>query len=526
MLDEPTHIADDLRQNGHTYTPLPTRRATGGTQANPKSATPSFVLRTPQSEVTWADPLGSEARPWQADLTLSAFFLAAASLLLAFIDPVYLGYSSQVFLTLLLSAAGAGALMWGVYKADLRLYFMAAAYLFLLLAVCLASQPAQLGAPLFAILPLRVALFAIVFVAWVFLMRPPLWARRALVAIFVPAGLVLVLMGGPVVSANLQGVPILPTNFSPYWVAVSSSGTIYATNADGNSIWLFDPSGVPVGTLWPATAGGDGQPGPGVLPLGYPTPVIRPNLPPAGRPVGPPLPRGVPSYPFVAFCGIAIDPHDNLLVFNTNNNSVMKFSPAGDLIETWTAPDKFEGAKGCIGVDAEHIYLASRFGDIYVLDMGGRVQRGVKLSYQPFGMAPDRRGNVLVTGPFQMHRISASTGEMTDIPLPEYTRQLRIPYQTLLVTHNGDLLTTDVGVNQAVRIAPEGGVAIATYGDLGFYPGQFQGLGGTAEDPQGRILVADWQNGVIQRFTADGRLDSVMWAYSPRIVVTTGEENE
>jgi hypothetical protein len=204
----------------------------------------------------------------------------------------------------------------------------------------------------------------------------------------------------------------------------------------------------------------------------------------------------------------------------------MKFDPAGDLIDSWAVPDKFEGAKGCVTADPDHIYLASRFGEIYILEHSGQVQRSVQLSYQPFGMAADRLGNVIVTGPFQMHRIDADTGDMADIPLPEYTRQLRIPYQTLLVARNGDILTTDVGVNQAVRIPAEGGAVLATYGDIGFYPGQFQGMGGIAEDPQGRILVADWQHGVVQRFDAGGGLDTVMWAYSPRIVVNSYEENE
>jgi sugar lactone lactonase YvrE len=52
-------------------------------------------------------------------------------------------------------------------------------------------------------------------------------------------------------------------------------------------------------------------------------------------------------------------------------------------------------------------------------------------------------------------------------------------------------------------------------GEPGVWPGQFQGLGGLAQDAQGRIYVADWLSRVIQRFTPDGEIDALWWAARP-----------
>jgi hypothetical protein len=60
----------------------------------------------------------------------------------------------------------------------------------------------------------------------------------------------------------------------------------------------------------------------------------------------------------------------------------------------------------------------------------------------------------------------------------------------------------------------------------GYFPGQFGGLGGLAQDNQGRIYVADWQLGVIQRFNSAGDLEAVITAPGEAPAPVVGEEEE
>jgi DNA-binding beta-propeller fold protein YncE len=368
--------------------------------------------------------------------------------------------------------------------------------------------------PLASVLPFRLVLFALVLGAWVFLMRPPMWARRAIAFVGVPVLLAAGLVSGPVVAAQLQGVPLPRVAFSPYYVAVNSQGTVYATNADGNAIWVFAPGGGLLGTIWPATAKGPGQPGPGILPAVQPTPIIRPHDPFNLLPPAPANAPG-PQYPTVLFCGLAVDHEDNLLLVNNATQKLEKYDRDGGLLVQWPLPAQFDGSKGCVAADRTYIYIASRFGSVYVLDREANVLREVKLEYQPFGLSPDSRGDVVVLGPFQMDRINPATGERSPVVLPAPEGQLRIPYQSLLVTRSGQILATDVATNRVLRISLEGGQVLGTIGEAGFYPGQFQGLGGLAEDGEGRIYVADWQNGAVQRFTRTGEIDRVYCALAP-----------
>jgi streptogramin lyase len=297
-------------------------------------------------------------------------------------------------------------------------------------------------------------------------------------------------------------------------VAVNSAGTVYATNADGNAIWVFTQGGGLTGTIWPATADGPDQPGPGILPVTQPTPVVLPYDQFNTLPTPTPNPQ-TPHYPAVIFCGLAVDPDDNLLLVNNATGKLEKYSPSGDLLVQWDLPALFDGSRGCIAADQSHIYIASRFGSVFVLDRDGRVQREVKVEYQPFGLAPDITGMLVVLGPFQMDRINPETGERTPVNLPQPQGQLRIPYQSLLVTRNGQLLATDVATNRVLQISPLDGKVIGWLGEAGPYPGQFQGLGGLAEDRDGNIYVADWQNGAVQRFSPHGELQHVYWALAP-----------
>ena len=68
---------------------------------------------------------------------------------------------------------------------------------------------------------------------------------------------------------------------------------------------------------------------------------------------------------------------------------------------------------------------------------------------------------------------------------------------------------------QLVKIDPNTGKVLNTFGDSGPWPGQFGDIGGLSQDAQGRIYVADRQQRVIQRFTPDGKIDAIWWATRP-----------
>lgn len=471
---------------------------------------------TQPSRVTWRDPLGSETQPWRPDFVLPSLFVSAAAVILAYIDPIHFDYQQRPILTIASVLFGVGVVIWGTLKARLPVLLGGVALLVVLMSLGVVTQPVQLGTPLQQVWPLRVALPLLVVVAWAFLMGPPLWARRALVAVGLPAGLALLWVGLPGLQAQLSNAPPAPPGFAAFWLATDSRGTLYASSFDGSFLWVFDPSGSPIGTLWPGLALEGAREGPGIRPLGFPTPAPTK-----------PTPIAVGLQPTVfTFCGLATDPQDNLYVVDPLDRKLLRLNRQGNIAARLPLPENFDGAKGCLAADADYIYLSSRFGSIFILDHAGSILREVKLSYQPFGIAADGKGVLYVMGFNLLNRIEGATGEISVLPLPPPTGQAQTGYQALTVTRREEILATDLFSKRLARLVP-GAEAISGFvGRAGSLPGQFQSLGGVAEDPSGRIYVADWQPGVIQRFTPAGKIDGILSAPGQRVPVITGEEGE
>ena len=146
--------------------------------------------------------------------------------------------------------------MWAAWRRKLVPMFVGVALLLVILSAGVITQPSQLSVPIVAIWPLRLALVLLVALSWAFLMHPPPWLGRALLAFSIPTVLVLLLWGGPATAAQLFGwrlyVPV--SNFAPFWLAVDTHGTLYATDVNGGLIWVFDSTGSPKGTLRPGKA--------------------------------------------------------------------------------------------------------------------------------------------------------------------------------------------------------------------------------------------------------------------------------
>jgi streptogramin lyase len=149
------------------------------------------------------------------------------------------------------------------------------------------------------------------------------------------------------------------------------------------------------------------------------------------------------------------------------------------------------------------------------MDHSGKMLQEVTVPYQPLGIAMTGKGELLITGPNVLNKVEVDTGNVLTTTLPAPPGQLQIPYQAIVVEKDGNVLVSDWGSNQVLRVDPNTDKIIASFGGHGFWPGQFTAMGGMALDREGRIYVADWQHRVIERFTSDGKIDSVWWAARP-----------
>lgn len=476
--------------------------------------------------ITWRDPLGTEVEGWRTDPLLPAFFLAAAALILGYINPIHLGFAPQPAATLIAMLLASSLVGWGAWKGRTAYMVAGSILLIALVALCLVTQPVQLGVSSARIWPLRVLLLALVAGSWAFLLRPPLWAQRALMALAVPVGLALACSGLPLVLAQLAPprIAAIPNTFSPYWLATDSQGRLYATSSAGGHIWAFSPEGTPLGTIRPHISPDSGTGEISFRPAGYPspTPLVHRSGPNVGQPIVPPI----------NFCGIAIGPRDTIYVVDQVALEVLRLDRFGAVEARFPLPETYQASRGCIATDAEHIYLGSRFGFIHVRDHGGEVIKDIEVDYQPFGIAPDRNGNVYVAAPTHIDRINIESGEIVQVPQPPIPEGgVRSPYQAILVTGSGDLIASDLANARVLRISMQDGSLVNLIGEpgtprLGFWPGNFSGLGGLAEAKNGDIFVADWQLTTIQRFGLDGTLKDVMPGPSEVQPVPVGEENE
>jgi DNA-binding beta-propeller fold protein YncE len=173
--------------------------------------------------------------------------------------------------------------------------------------------------------------------------------------------------------------------------------------------------------------------------------------------------RGTGKGEFDSPTAIAVDPNGNVLVADTNNGRVEKFSPTGTFV---TSIGQFEAPNG-IAID--------RGGNIYVAEIGSkhRVQK----------LAPD--------GGF----IAEWKG-----PEPGFYGPRRIA-----IGPDDSIYVVDSGRNRIVKFNPDGQV-LASWGSEGSGDGQFKGISSVAVDPMNnKLYVADPLNSRIQVFDSDGK---------------------
>jgi DNA-binding beta-propeller fold protein YncE len=165
--------------------------------------------------------------------------------------------------------------------------------------------------------------------------------------------------------------------------------------------------------------------------------------------------------------GIAVDGKGNILVADTMNGRIEKFSPAGSFLSAI-------GTKGT-----------------------GHGQLG-----EPNGIAIDGAGNIYVAEIAHNHRVQKLAPDGTFIA--EWTPGLYGP-RRIAIGPDGSVYVVDSGRNRIVKFSLNGQV-LTTWGSEGSADGQFRGFSSVAVDPiNNKVYVADSLNSRIQVFDSDGK---------------------
>ena len=157
---------------------------------------------------------------------------------------------------------------------------------------------------------------------------------------------------------------------------------------------------------------------------------------------------------------IAVDPNGNLLVADTGNGRIEKFSPTGSFV---TSIGQFEAPSG-IAID--HV------GNIYVAEIGSK------------------------------HRVQKLAADGTFVAA--WAPGLYGP-RRIAIGPDDSVYLVDSGRNRIVKLSPDGQV-LASWGSEGNGDGQFRGLSSVAVDPDNnKVYVADSLNSRIQVFDSEGK---------------------
>lgn len=166
---------------------------------------------------------------------------------------------------------------------------------------------------------------------------------------------------------------------------------------------------------------------------------------------------------------VAVDTNDNLYVVDMTGR-VQKFSPAGKFLGLWQMPETDKG--------------------------------------KPKGMSRDRAGNIIVLEP-HYSRVSHFTpsGQLVAQWGRHGTNDGALAFpRAIAVNSQGEIFASEYGLVERVqRFSAYGRQHLATLGEEGALPGQFNRPEGLGIDSQDRIYVADSCNHRIQLFSASGQ---------------------
>ena len=200
--------------------------------------------------------------------------------------------------------------------------------------------------------------------------------------------------------------------------------------------------------------------------------------------------RGDPASPLGNPAHLAIAPDGTIWVADGDNNRFQIFAPDGSLLEVWGTPGSGEGefdftTIGWGGYDQGAIAFAPD-GAFYVADPGNhRIQK--------FG--PDR-GFLTAWG--SEGREPGQFNTPIDLVVDGQGR-------VYVVDSYRNVAPADPGTG-AVQVFDADGRFLAEWGERGAEPGQLDDPFGIGLDPDGTLLVAEFDNNRVQRFTPEGEV--------------------
>lgn len=178
--------------------------------------------------------------------------------------------------------------------------------------------------------------------------------------------------------------------------------------------------------------------------------------------------RGTNKGQFDNPTGIAIDPNGNILVADTNNGRIEKFSPTGSFLSSM-------GIKGI-----------------------GYGQLGA-----PNGIAIDRAGNMYIADAMK-HVVEKMTSDGTVIAEWKGAAPGFYGPRRVAIGPDQSIYVVDQGRTRIVKFSSDGQV-LATWGSKGKGDGQFDDPTSVAVDATNRVFVADPINRRIQVFDSSGK---------------------
>jgi DNA-binding beta-propeller fold protein YncE len=180
--------------------------------------------------------------------------------------------------------------------------------------------------------------------------------------------------------------------------------------------------------------------------------------------------RGTDNGQFDSPTGIAADANGNILVADTNNGRIEKFSPTGTFLSTI-------GSKG-----------------------SGHGQLG-----EPNGIAIDRAGNIYVAEVASNHCVRKLASDGTFIAAWKGPDSGFYGPRRIAIGPDNSIYVVDQGRTRIVKFNPDGEV-LAVWGTNGSGNGQFRDPTSVAVDPTSKkVYVADPINKRIQVFDSDGK---------------------
>ena len=273
---------------------------------------------------------------------------------------------------------------------------------------------------------------------------------------------------------EMLGAPIITIGgvVTPFGVTVNQRGEVMVTEVEGHCVSIFSPSGEKLRSFG---THGSGQ--------------------------------GQFEYPR----GIAVDGDGNILVVDSNNNRIQKFTADGQfLTAVGNGPLQFkypygialnasnnkvyvlDACNNCVQVLSSNLAFSSTFG------RGGSAKGQF---HYPVAISCDRTGNVYVADS-NNHCVQVFTAEgrflRTFGKYGEGRGELNIPYG-VAVDRNGVVYVSDRN-NRRISVFTSEGQFMTSFGGKGKGPGEFDDPYGLAVDNSGVVYVCDTYNNRILIF--------------------------